>query len=225
MKKTIEKLAYFKELFTLIWRKYGLKGTLQFIYQDILTDFFRKLDTFIPVPREELFDKSVVMLQNRYVPSTYIIIDKMIALAKDKVDFAAANFIDIGSGKGKVLIGASKYNFKKLKGIEYSEKLHSIAEKNISTLGLEGRVELLNIDAKNYTPDVEDKVFYFFNPFMGSILDDVLRNISRADNGGKPRVYLYLNPVDDEIFCKYFKKLDELIIQPGNLNVNYYMDK
>jgi len=225
MKKIIERLFYFKDLFTMVWRKYGFIGTLQFIYQDILSDFFRKIDTFIPVPREELFDKSVVLLQNRYVPSTYIIIDKMIALAEDKIDFSTVNFIDIGSGKGKVLIAASKYNFKKIKGIEYSQQLHLIAENNMETLGLANRVELLNIDAKYYFPEIEDKVFYFFNPFMGSILDGVLKNISEVDNGGESRIYLYLNPVDDEIFCRYFNKVGEVVIQPGNINVNYYMDK
>lgn len=42
------------------------------------------------------------------------------------------SFVDIGSGKGKLLLLASLYPFKRVRGIEYATGLHKISEKNIS---------------------------------------------------------------------------------------------
>ena len=118
------------------------------------------------------------------------------------------------------LIDTFKFSFKRLKGIEYLEKLHVVSETNITALGLENRTKLLIIDAINYSLDIEDRVFYFFNLFMGGIPDEVLNNISKADNGRKSRVNLYLNSVADEYF---FNRPSKLLVQQGN--VNYYMGK
>src|SRR5260370_35484421 len=40
-------------------------------------------------------------------------------------------FIDIGSGKGLVLLLASTYPFRRIVGVEFSPQLHQIAEENI----------------------------------------------------------------------------------------------
>ena len=41
-------------------------------------------------------------------------------------------FLDLGSGKGRVLIMAAKYPFAKVIGVEISKDLNSIAERNIA---------------------------------------------------------------------------------------------
>ena len=40
-------------------------------------------------------------------------------------------FIDFGSGKGRALLLASEYPFKRIVGLEFSPELHAIAEQNI----------------------------------------------------------------------------------------------
>lgn len=40
-------------------------------------------------------------------------------------------FVDLGSGKGRVLLLASEFPFKKVIGVEFSPELHAIAEQNI----------------------------------------------------------------------------------------------
>ncbi|MGB8832498.1 MAG: hypothetical protein WCC95_10145, partial [Candidatus Sulfotelmatobacter sp.] len=40
-------------------------------------------------------------------------------------------FIDFGSGKGRVLLMASEFPFRKIIGVEFSSELHAIAEQNI----------------------------------------------------------------------------------------------
>ena len=40
-------------------------------------------------------------------------------------------FIDFGSGKGRVLLMASEYPFRKIVGVEFAQELHAVAEQNI----------------------------------------------------------------------------------------------
>ncbi len=207
----------------ILLRKYGIIGTAKIAIKDVLYDYVKGVDTYSPVSREEIFDADMVELSNRYVPSTFDLIKSMIKLVENDLDFKESNFIDFGSGKAKVCIGAAKFPFKVIKGIEYSKDLHEIAEKNIKKLSLQDRVELLNMDATVYKPVPEDRVLYFFNPFMGELLDNCLQ-IFATNKTDKPRYFLYANPVGDDIFCKYFRKLGEHIIQPGNVKVNHYTD-
>ena len=54
------------------------------------------------------------------------------ALVALKTTFDGFTFIDIGSGKGKLLMLASDYSFAKIIGVEYSPGLHAIAQNNIA---------------------------------------------------------------------------------------------
>lgn len=54
------------------------------------------------------------------------------ALATLKIDFEGFAFIDVGSGKGKVLMMAAEYPFSQIVGIEYSPGLNDIAQRNLA---------------------------------------------------------------------------------------------
>jgi len=54
------------------------------------------------------------------------------ALAALKIDFEGFTFVDIGSGKGKILMMAAAYSFARIVGVEYSPALHAIAQRNLS---------------------------------------------------------------------------------------------
>ncbi|MGH8645855.1 MAG: hypothetical protein ACREX4_15895 [Gammaproteobacteria bacterium] len=51
-------------------------------------------------------------------------------LPRDPRDFV---FVDFGSGKGRVLLIASEYNFKRVIGVEFAKDLHRIAQRNVQT--------------------------------------------------------------------------------------------
>ena len=89
-------------------------------------------------------------------------------------------------------------------------------------LKLNDRMELLNIDASKYVPEYDDRDFYFFNPFTGSVLEGCLQNIVDTHDSSNPRVLLYANPNSDDIFQKYFTKTQEYIINPGQVRVYRY---
>ena len=63
-------------------------------------------------------------------------------MGKLDVDHREFSFVDYGSGKGRVLMLAAAYPFRRILGVEFSESLDRVARDNIATLGADaGRVE------------------------------------------------------------------------------------
>ena len=85
------------------------------------------------------------------------------------------SFIDIGSGKGRALIVASKYGFAGLSGVEYSSKLCKIATANFEKLGIPAQVVCR--DAVDFKFPDEDIFVFFYNPFGPAVLRKVLANL------------------------------------------------
>ena len=73
---------------------------------------------------------------------------------------------DYGSGKGRVLMLAAEYPFKRIVGVEFAKSLHDISQENVATLGSEaGRIETFHADATEFDPPTDPLVLYFFHPF------------------------------------------------------------
>jgi precorrin-6B methylase 2 len=87
--------------------------------------------------------------------------------------------VDFGSGKGRVLLISSMYQFKKVVGVEFSDRLCAIADANVKKF--KGRnnclIKIHCADAGNYKIKREETVFYFFNPFDKVIMQKVIDNI------------------------------------------------
>jgi len=92
------------------------------------------------------------------------------------------NFIDLGSGMGRVVLAAAQFPFRKVVGVEVSDKLHQIAERNLAKVSgtvKAAAVELISEDARNYTLPPGNCVIYLFNPFREPVMQTVLNNIER----------------------------------------------
>jgi len=113
-------------------------------------------------------------------------------------------FVDVGCGKGRVVCLAARHKIGQAVGIEYSEALAAIAEKNIRNL--RGRPSAADIicqsaedaDYSNAT------VLYFFNPFEPPLLDAVLGKI-QADRHGKTTrmAFVMESPAQRQVFSKH----------------------
>jgi len=191
------------------------------LWEDVAFDFMKGTNTFSPVSKQSLFSDELAEKQNRYVPSTFGLVESSLAHLDKLNKPLHGSFVDYGSGKGKVLIAAARRAFPLLKGIEYAKELHEIAERNMQKLDLQDRVELIQGDASTYLLDEDDRILYFFNPFLGDILDRCLSGIA-ASSQQQERILIYANPVEDETFCKYFTKIDSQTFQPGSVHVNFY---
>jgi SAM-dependent methyltransferase len=114
------------------------------------------------------------------------------------------NFVDIGSGKGRVLLIASQYGFRKVVGIEFSGELCAIARQNVKAFSRNAKplssIEVIETDATKYDFQAEDRVFFMYNPFDGFILGKVVDNIRRSLEENPRRVWLIYNtPLHHEV--------------------------
>jgi SAM-dependent methyltransferase len=100
------------------------------------------------------------------------------------VDFSQFTFIDLGCGKGRVLLMASDYPFQKIIGVEFMLNLHRAAEKNIAGYSNERQqyrqIETLCMDARDFQFPDDPLVVYLFNPFSESTFAQVLENLQRS---------------------------------------------
>jgi precorrin-6B methylase 2 len=117
--------------------------------------------------------------------------------------------LDIGCGKGAVLRFLTKYPFSTIDGIEYSQKIVRIGQKNMRKLKIADRVNIVCVDAREYEEYGKYNYFYFFNSFKRDILEKVIDSILAQAKAG---VFIYHNPIDCEVLDRRqeFVKTHEL---------------
>jgi SAM-dependent methyltransferase len=100
------------------------------------------------------------------------------------IEFEQFTFIDLGSGKGRTLLMASEYPFRRIVGVELIAELHSAAEENIraydSATKRCSRIEAILGDARHYDFLPEPLLLYLFNPLPENALLDVLRRLQQS---------------------------------------------
>jgi hypothetical protein len=106
-------------------------------------------------------------------------------------DFA---FIDLGSGKGRALLMASDYPFRRILGVEFMPELNVAAQKNIATYSSRGhqcrQIQSLCMDARDFEFPLEPLVVYLFNPFSEPTFAQVLGNLRRSVEQAPRTVYI-----------------------------------
>lgn len=83
-------------------------------------------------------------------------------------------FLDLGSGKGRVVLLAARYPFKRVIGVELAPHLTAVARRNVDRFrpALRCReVELVTADIVRYRVPDDVSVVYMFNPFHGPVFD------------------------------------------------------
>ena len=119
-------------------------------------------------------------------------------------DFHDFIFIDLGSGKGRTLLMASDYPFRRIVGVELLPVLHQAAQENLREHKSESQkcfaLESICADATEFSFPAEPTVLYLFNPFpeaglrrMIASLEQSLREHPRA------AFVLYHNPLLENV--------------------------
>jgi SAM-dependent methyltransferase len=125
-------------------------------------------------------------------------------MASLEIDFSQFTFIDIGSGKGRALLLAAEYSFRRVIGIELLPELNSVAEENIRKFLREKRacreIQTLCGDATEFALPDEPLLVFLFNPLPEAGLRGLVGNIeaSLRDNP-RPAHVIYASPVFEQI--------------------------
>ena len=103
-------------------------------------------------------------------------------------------FIDIGAGKGRVLLAARELPFARVIGVEYSAPLCAIARRNLEAAQRRAPagapVEIHCCDAADYAFEHDEDVLYLFNPFDHVVLVRVLENLRSSLRRAPRRLWL-----------------------------------
>lgn len=119
---------------------------------------------------------------------------------------AQYSFVDFGSGKGLVVMLASRYPFQHVYGVEMSPDLHAIAESNIRKFRAQNPdcapVSLSCGDALAFDLPRENLVAYLYNPFDAFLMQRCVARLVDAAGHGRGLIVVYVNPLHREIFAR-----------------------
>jgi SAM-dependent methyltransferase len=110
---------------------------------------------------------------------------------------AAATFVDLGSGKGRVVFLAAMQAFREAVGVELSPVLHQVAERNLARIrpALRSPVRLELGDAAEFTVPAGPIVIYLYHPFREAIAAAVVsRIVASLQRDPRPAAILYGHP-------------------------------
>src|SRR5262249_44405219 len=123
-------------------------------------------------------DRLLGMFHSPYQPTDPALFREMMAALE--IDFCEFTFIDIGSGKGRTLLMATDYPFRRILGVELLPDLHRIAQENIGKYKSDTQqcfaIEATRGDAREFAFPPAPMVLYLFNPLPEAGLEQLLKN-------------------------------------------------
>jgi SAM-dependent methyltransferase len=119
-------------------------------------------------------------------------------------DLAKFTFIDLGSGKGRTLLMASDYPFRRILGVELLPELDRIAQQNIRKYRSPAQncfvIEARCGDAREFEFPAEPTVLFLFNPFTEAGLSKLIERLDLSLQAQPRTVYvLYHNPLLEHV--------------------------
>ncbi len=111
-------------------------------------------------------------------------------------DYSQYSFVDVGSGKGRMLFVAAEFPFRRVIGIEFVVALHDAATRNIHRFRRgrqrSGLIESINADATTFDWPAGPLVLFLFNPFGPATFEAVLRSLQASLDRSPRHVVLVL---------------------------------
>ena len=114
-----------------------------------------------------------------------------------KIDHEKFDFVDFGSGKGRVICRAAKHPFNKIYGVELSKSLHESACENISKSSADfaDRIVTVNDDVISFKLPDNPLVLFNFSSFDENVLEALIKKINGDIKQNKRECYfVYIRP-------------------------------
>src|SRR5271166_1783309 len=115
-------------------------------------------------------DRLLGVFHSPYQPTDPALFHEMLDALKAAaaLDFREFTFLDLGSGKGRTLLMAADYPFRRIVGVELLPTLHQIAQENLHRYHNQSQrcftVETICGDATEFAFPAEAIVLFLFNP-------------------------------------------------------------
>ena len=132
-----------------------------------------------------------------YEAVSYYMLEKLLFTLQKMSDESA--IVDLGCGKGRVMVVAAHLGFKKITGIDFAKELCVEAVRNMEAVqqsvpGIEWQVIYANV--LDYAIQPDDSVFFMFNPFVEETLNLFLDGLENSCNLVPRKTwFLYASPL------------------------------
>lgn len=171
-------------------------------YGDVEYDWDHRVDTTSATVGWR--DRLLGVFHSAYQPTEPALFQEMMAALN--ITFEDFTFIDIGSGKGRTLMMASDYPFRRIIGVELLPELNRVAEGNLQKYKSQEQrcFQLVSCcaDARQYAFPKAPVVLYLSNPLPRAGLRQVVENLQRSvqEHPHSVRV-LYHNPIHEDVLA------------------------
>lgn len=135
-------------------------------------------------------------------------------------------FVDLGSGKGRVLLLAAQLGFHKVVGVEFSPRLCAIARKNVGIftrqMAITSQISVVWSDVAVFNIPAEPCIFYLFNPFDEVVMEQFVDNLRGSLKQLPRHIWLVYNtPLHASVIenSKLFSKVQEFEIGGAEFKV------
>jgi SAM-dependent methyltransferase len=127
-------------------------------------------------------EKAVEQRAILYLPSPERVTRWMLThIGVEHRDFS---FVDLGCGKGRVLLIASEYSFQRVIGVDISAELSVIARQNAAIYQAHSRsraeITVQTADATRFDFPKSNLFLHLYHPFDPAVTDAVLSNLERS---------------------------------------------
>jgi len=155
-------------------------------------------------------DRLLGMFHSPYQPTEPTLFREILASlmqANPNINLGEFTFIDIGSGKGRVLLMAADYPFRRILGVELMPDLHRVAKENIGKYKSDSQqcfaIDSIQGDASEFIFPSELTVLYLFNPLPESGLAKMISNLEHSLEQYPRAVFvLYHNPLLERVLTQ-----------------------
>ena len=154
-------------------------------------------------------DRLLGVFHSPYQPTEPALFHEMLHVLREQIgsDLCQFTFIDLGSGKGRTLLMASDYFFRRIIGVELLPALHQAAQENICLYKSESQqcfaIESICADATQFRFPAEPIVLYLFNPFPIAGLRHVMTNLEQSlHTAQRPFYLLYHNTILEDVLSE-----------------------
>ncbi len=185
----------------LFMRRFGLARFLQEVYYRAENACYERLLNVDTSTSVTLSDLGIAGDGRRdYNPMGYKALYR--AMRRVPLKKKECAFLDYGAGKGRALVVAATFPFRRVVGVEISDRLVECASQNLRRMRWRRAhsVEVCLADAVDYPVPHDVNVLYFFNPFRGRVLRAVVENIYQSWSQRPRTMYVaYFNNDDFEV--------------------------
>lgn len=209
-------------LYHVLWLVFGITDPDKlFLFMDAQDsrDNTLKVDTDgIKHSQQQLADKSWV---TRYMPAHYSVIDAALNLLP--INFKAFTFIDLGCGKGRSLLCAANFPFRKITGVEIDPTLVRVARENCAAIGADD-IEVKLGDAMMMDFPQAPLVIYSFDTFDQQGLSGLLGRLREQQSVMASPVWIlqvngHSQPYDD---CGWLQPVARQNAVMGSWNITLW---